>query len=142
MLEELLKRIDGLEKRLGEKNGGSGPKDSPPAADGGSTSSAASRPTATSKETAAASPPASLETEQPPSVAAATPPAARLAATPVDPQLTSRLVDIFFERVNGKPYTLFHEGMFRQDWADGRAPGCILDTVCAVSVRWASLSLF
>ena len=138
MLEELLKRIDGLEKRLGEKNGGSGPKDSPPAADGGSTSSAASRPTATSKETAAAS----LETEQPPSVAAATPPAARLAATPVDPQLTSRLVDIFFERVNGKPYTLFHEGMFRQDWADGRAPGCILDTVCAVSVRWASLSLF
>lgn len=143
VLEELLKRIDGLEKRLGENNGGGGSKDSPPAADGGSIGSAASRPTATGTETAAASPPAPLEPEQPPPPsAAATPPAARLAATPADRRLASRLVDIFFARVNGKPYTLFHEGMFRQDWADGRAPGCILDTVCAVSVRWASLSLF
>lgn len=142
MLEELLKRIDGLEKRLGESDGGSGSKYSPPAADGGNTGGAASRPTAPGNETATASPSASpLEPKRSPPAAAAaavaaTSPAALPAATTADPRLVSRLVDIFFERINGKPYTLFHEGMFRQDWADGRVPGCILDTVCAVSVRW------
>lgn len=53
-----------------------------------------------------------------------------------------RLVEIFFERVNGKPYTLFHERMFRQDWQEGRVPSYVLDTICAVSVRWVLLVIF
>jgi len=123
VLEELLKRIDGLEKRLGENDSGSGSgsKESPDAEDS-NMSSVATR----GKE--AMSPPP----ETGPSPIVVSP---ALTAT-TDQRLISRLVDIFFERVNGKPYTLFHEGVFRQDWADGRIPSYILDTVCAVSVRW------
>lgn len=124
MLEELLKRIDGLEKRLGENEGGGMSMDSP---EPSSTSSVASRkrPHPDIEQELDVGPPPSAEMAPPPTI------------TP-DERLIPKLVDVFFERVNGKPYTLFHEGLFRQDWAAGRIPSYILNSVCAVSVRWVS----
>jgi len=131
VLEELLKRIDGLEKRLGDtESTGAVTRDSP-GADHSNTSSVASRkrPATSSPVGSATSPSASLTPSAHIDIAAAP-------GVSSDEQLIRRLVDIFFERVNGKPYTLFHEGLFRLQWAEGRVPHHILNTLCAVSVRW------
>ncbi|KAI5802050.1 fungal-specific transcription factor domain-containing protein [Pyronema domesticum] len=157
VLEELLKRIDGLEKRLGESegsNGGGRGSKSPGAESSNASSVASRRPAAatTAREPAAMSPP-NIPAPSPPPPIIESPittgaggggvsPVAIQTPQPAPPQtdyrLMQRLVEIFFERVNGKPYTLFHERMFRQDWQEGRVPSYVLDTICAVSVRYAS----
>lgn len=165
VLEELLKRIDGLEKRL-EKENSNARKDktaSPPEngemaieeedddEDGqsmhpesrrGSMRASRGPDLSDSPAPSAAQPSPQLQQmhrkhsiqSQPapsPTAAAYTPPA------PVtDINLMRRLVDVYFERVHGKPYYIFHEESFRRDFADGRAPSHVINAVCAVSVRW------
>jgi len=130
VLEELLKRIDGLEKRLGDTETTDGAARDSPGANNSNTSSVASRkrPATSSPEGSGLSPSVSIT----PSTHTAT---EGSPAASTDERLIRRLVDVFFERVNGKPYTLFHEGLFRQQWAEGRVPHHILNTLCAVSVR-------
>ncbi|KAA8899192.1 putative fungal-specific transcription factor [Sphaerosporella brunnea] len=127
VLEELLKRIDGLEKRLGESEGGTNGN-----ATGGSPTAELSNTSSTaSRKRHAASSPEEISGQSP--VASVTPSGS---VTTTDERLVRKLVDVFFERCSGKPYTLFHEGMFRQHWAEGRVPDHILDTLCAVAIRY------
>ena len=123
VLEELLKRIDGLEKRLGE-NDGAASGESPGRS---STSSVPSRKR--SRTDPMDREPNNISNPSPP---VDMPPP----LLSPDDRLIPQLVDVFFERVNGKPYTLFHEGIFRQSWAAGRVPNYVLNTLFAVSVRW------
>jgi 3-dehydroquinate dehydratase-1 len=129
VLEELLKRIDGLERRLGENEGTNGTAQSP-TTEPSNTSSTASR------KRQAVSPPEDMSEPSPSAIVIVSTPPACVPTTATDEQLVRKLVDIFFQRCDGKPYTLFHEGLFRQQWAEGRVPDHIIDTLCAVAIRF------
>ncbi|KAI5777576.1 Zn(II)2Cys6 transcription factor [Geopyxis carbonaria] len=154
VLEELLKRIDGLEKRLGENEGG-GPtpqtngsvngsittKTSPVSSVGNGREGSELREVQAlamrKTDEVASSPSMSVVSSNTPN---ATPIMAHAVSTDdptVKRRLISRLIDVFFERVNGKPYTFFHEEAFRDDMIQDRVPNHILNSVCAVSVRYA-----
>lgn len=161
VLEELLKRIDGLEKRLGESEGSGGgsgdvqagpgpsrepPLDSPESSSGcGSVAPTGRSDTRSSNErvfrepepVAIASPVISSRDNKHAVSSTAT-----YLSDDAYARIVPRLVGLFFERVNGKPYALFHESMFRRELAEGRVPRYIINTICAVSVRYGSRHLY
>ncbi|KAL7270442.1 hypothetical protein RUND412_006856 [Rhizina undulata] len=127
VLEELLKRIDGLEKRLEND------KPTPPAAEESPEKSIHME----EDENAYLSPPSDrsenvkrkrVEGE------------GRGDGAP-DKGMVERLLEVYFRRINGKPYSILHEGSFRRELEAGRIPGHLVNAVCAVSVRYAHHNL-
>lgn len=120
VLEELLKRIDGLERRLEE---------------GPSRETQHVQP-APIPQPALPLPPPPVELMTP-SPAPVTPPVImEMQAQEETRDWRGRLVDVFFSRVNGRPYGFFHEPSFRADFAAGRFKEAVLNSVCAASVRF------
>lgn len=154
VLEELLKRIDGLEKRLVESEGGGGrdpaSSSSPPVRRGSESADVEMRDDDSSQ-------PGSQTSQGPRRIhqrTISTPPVmsptiagvqrARADSTSTvgamqmqaDPDLSPKLVDVFFRRINGKPYTFFHEPTFRNELAAGTLPMAVANAVCAAAVRY------
>ncbi|EWC44776.1 hypothetical protein DRE_06414 [Drechslerella stenobrocha 248] len=146
LLEDLLRRIGHLEKRLEDKNSGSGEddiktSDEPPAtADSNDSSSTVviSPPltTATLLQTAKDGPGLShgeeaVYFEQEVSELAPTP-----ISLDMDANFVPHLVDVYFGRVNKKPYSYIHEKTFRGRVQDGSLPQHLLNAICATSIRY------
>lgn len=148
MLEELLKRIDGLEKRLGESENGpaAGGKDQSPPLRSRSEDvpSGLEQQQQTHRQQQQRSlSPASVATGNQSGAAAISHlPSAMSMRMHMDQQddpraadLVPKLIDIFFKRVNGKPYSFFHEATFRGELATGTLPKTVVNAVCAAAVR-------
>lgn len=153
MLEELLKRIDGLEKRLGESENGpaSGGKDLSPPLRARSESVPSGleqqQQIHQQQQQQRLSPPASVATAH---QSGAVPISHLTASMPMpmhldqqdDPRATElvpKLIDTFFKRVNGKPYSFFHEATFRGDLAARTLPKTVVNAVCAAAIRYDAL---
>lgn len=128
VLEELLKRIDGLERRLEE-----GPRTEQQVQQ--------SPPGPIQQQPLPPPPPQPSVEMMTPSPAPVTPPVVMEAQGQEEKRdWRYRLVDVFFSRVNGRPYGFFHEPSFRAELAAGRVKEAILNSVCAASVRFVPLT--
>ncbi|KAF8470709.1 fungal-specific transcription factor domain-containing protein, partial [Kalaharituber pfeilii] len=130
VLEELLKRVSGLEKRLQEEK---------------ELNSKQAQEAAAAIIQARRSPPPSEEAPLPPRT-----------STEIDPLDTSpplyqrafidfpqlkypdTFVDVYFAHVHMKPFEILHEPTFRARLASNSIPSCQLNAVCATSARFLS----
>ncbi|TGZ77297.1 hypothetical protein EX30DRAFT_398625, partial [Ascodesmis nigricans] len=152
VLEELTKRIEWLERKLVETEAGRGGE----MVDGGN------QPEALLEQQSSQSPPrhgvdqrtaesparrrgsntesGPIPSPPPPILAPSRP---RTASTSTAPDISTtnialvpRLVDVFFSRINGKPYNFFHEPSFRASFSAGTLPAGVINAVCAAAVRY------
>ncbi|KAI9714428.1 MAG: hypothetical protein M1820_000389 [Bogoriella megaspora] len=134
VLEALLKRVDGLEKRLHDENKPEGSTtDCEPSVTAETTSpngfqDAIEGPKSEQAEVTSTSP-----TQESPAL-----------LTPTEslehslPNLTDIYVDTYFARVHGKPYHILDEPTIRQRCATNQIPTFLLHSIYAVSARYAS----
>jgi hypothetical protein len=152
VLEALLKRVDGLEKRLVSEGKSDDPTEIDPAATQDTTIDTKPSELARSQSPHAVSPgsmnatnhaqqlmspiePRYLETTS------SSGPGALLTATSVQsPTLApDLLIDTYFARIHGKPYYILDESTTRQRLQANQLPGHLAYAVYAVSARYASL---
>ncbi|KAF3160461.1 hypothetical protein TWF788_003144 [Orbilia oligospora] len=140
LLEDLLRRIGHLEKRL-EDGKGSGEEDK--------TSDELAQAEANSHTAALVTPPsatASHPTREEPGLkheeenVIMEQELPELAPTPIsvdmDANYVPHLVDVYFTRVNKKPHSYIHEKTFRGRIHDGSVPQHLLNAICATSIRY------
>lgn len=152
VLEALLKRVNGLEKRLKDENKPGAADDL--AVDDDTTSSANAGPT---------EPVAGAEKNAEPAAAATSskPEQRGQAETRIDPQLqpvlarresfatkveshganasfTEALIDTYFARLHGKPYYILDEPATRQRWRDNQLPRYVVNAVHAATIKYSS----
>ncbi|KAK4610622.1 Pentafunctional AROM polypeptide [Fulvia fulva] len=137
VLESLLKRVNGLEKRLKEEqktNPSSSPEeDDPTAPTRGTRESSDTRPRENTAHSA--SPEQQEMVDSRPQQMNTT------HVEPVPPMneafaFTDALLDTFFARVHNKPYYILDETATRQRLRDGRLPPFLINAVHAVSIRY------
>lgn len=163
VLEALLKRVNGLEKRLKDEQKTDGSEEAIV-----DDNNLGAGPAPGSKETAehidvteneppeaARQIPVAQQTEQTPvqhvqqlaaDVQAVRPKATRTrsfhSAVPADGRdtnaFTEALLDTYFARIHGKPYYILDEAATRQRWRDGQLPRFVVKAIHAVSIRYAS----
>ncbi|KAI8933976.1 hypothetical protein NX059_008749 [Plenodomus lindquistii] len=132
VLEALLKRVDGLEKRLVSEGKSDDPTDMDP-------SITHDTPTVdTKQEHASSQSPHAIS----PSQSHATSHANQL-MSPVEPSTSSQtlspdlLIDTYFARLHGKPYYILDESNTRQRLQSNQLPGHLAYAIYAVSARYA-----
>ncbi|EPS42416.1 hypothetical protein H072_3652 [Dactylellina haptotyla CBS 200.50] len=149
LLEDLLRRIGHLEKRLEDGKSGSGEDEktsddasAPTEANGHASSITLVTPPSATTTSSSSHPTlrdepglkheedvATMEQEIP-----------ELAPTPIsldmDANFLPHLVDVYFNRVNKKPYSYIHEKTFRSRIQDGSIPQHLLNAICATSIRY------
>ncbi|KXL43625.1 MAG: hypothetical protein FE78DRAFT_151927 [Acidomyces sp. 'richmondensis'] len=149
VLEALLKRVNGLEKRLKDEK----KSDSPEAAEAAEVASSAraikerqirrEEYDAEQHENAVESP---KEESQAPSSHQQQQQQSQMTLLPAQPMaqqqepnaFTDALIDTYFSRLHGKPYYILDEPATRQRRRDGQLPRFLLNAIHAVSVRYAS----
>jgi len=149
VLEALLKRVNGLEKRLKDEN-------RPEAADEQAIDDSASiAPDATELATdngTVANPPLQIvvpQTEQgrveTQNETALQPIAVRRESYAVVPDaqainksFTDTLIDTYFSRLHGKPYYILDEPATRQRWRDNQLPRYVVNAIHAATIKYAS----
>ncbi|KAK4496296.1 hypothetical protein PRZ48_012276 [Zasmidium cellare] len=135
VLEALLKRVNGLEKRLKDEQKSSSPE-------GGDSSSPTQEPKQVNKDAGDKAPirtsPPRAETEMPEIQQVKSNPIPIEPAPPVHEALafTDALLDTFFARVHNKPYYILDETATRQRLRDGRLPRFLVNAIHAVSLRY------
>ncbi|KAF2467100.1 uncharacterized protein BDR25DRAFT_73218 [Lindgomyces ingoldianus] len=134
VLEALLKRVDGLEKRLHSE----GKSDSLPDADLSSASQDTGSDTNKSANDVSMAPARPLiEIAPNPTVSA------NQLMSPIEPSLQSPniipdlLLDTYFARIHGKPYYILDETTTRQRMQTNQLPGYLAYAIYAVSARYA-----
>lgn len=144
MLEALLKRVNGLEKRLkDEKKDGS--PEGVEGLEGTSTTQATHDFENSEKDQFTEQQIVAVETPQEETPVELLP--AQLPAQPI-PQPTAQqqgslaftdsLLDTYFARLHGKPYHILDEPATRQRLRDGQLPRFLINAVYAVSIKYAS----
>ncbi|KAF3207617.1 hypothetical protein TWF191_001005 [Orbilia oligospora] len=140
LLEDLLRRIGHLEKRL-EDGKGSGEEDKTSdelaqAEANGHTAALVTPPSATASHPTREEP--GLKHEEENVIMEQELP--ELAPTPIsvdmDANYVPHLVDVYFTRVNKKPHSYIHEKTFRGRIHDGSVPQHLLNAICATSIRY------
>ncbi|KAF2461728.1 fungal-specific transcription factor domain-containing protein [Lineolata rhizophorae] len=125
VLEALLKRVDGLEKRLHDEKKADGAETDPPTKDfnepPGKDQAQPDRPT--------------IEIPQKSSVS-------NSVLSPVEAgqpaqHLPSGLLDIYFARIHGKPHHILDEPTTRSRFQSGQLPNHLMFAVCAVASRYS-----
>lgn len=133
VLEALLKRVNGLEKRLKDEK----KSDSPDDAEAASSAHKVQESEEGDKAEVAVedpSPPETPKEERQVQLLPAQPvPAAQESLA-----FTDALLDTYFARLHGKPYYILDEPATRQRLRDGQLPRFLVNAVYAVSVRHAS----
>ncbi|KAK6357409.1 hypothetical protein TWF718_001721 [Orbilia javanica] len=142
LLEDLLRRIGHLEKRLEDGKGSveddKTSDESVQAEANGHTASAAlvTPPSATTSHPTREEP--GLKREEDNVIIEQEIP--ELAPTPIsvdmDANYVPHLVDVYFTRVNKKPHSYIHEKTFRGRIHDGSVPQHLLNAICATSIRY------
>ncbi|KFX99508.1 hypothetical protein V490_01762, partial [Pseudogymnoascus sp. VKM F-3557] len=135
VLEALLKRVDGLERRLKDEKQLNGSKDSPSDPPSVPPDTSSSTGTDTFPEHAQQRP--NLKTENIPE------PTTESAIYTPTPSVQSPavaddvLLDAYFGRAHGKPYFILDEGVIRSRAQSGTAPNGLLLALYAVGARYA-----
>lgn len=149
MLEALLKRVNGLEKRLKDEN-------KPDAADelaiDDSTSTAPDATEATGEELTTGN--ATLQAAMPrveqsqgqmhneiplqPAVVRRDSYAVATEGQAINASFTDTLIDTYFSRLHGKPYYILDEPATRQRWRDNQLPRYVVNAIHAVTIKYAS----
>jgi hypothetical protein len=138
VLEALLKRVDGLEKRLQDENkkpisptSPSEPDKEPP------------DPAASMHALARASTSSTSTTNIPPSE-----PFSRPFSFPSQPSppvhhfaLPDSMLDAYFTRIHGKPYFILDESVIRQSHQMGQLPAALSMAIYAITLRFVFFSL-
>lgn len=132
VLEALLKRVDGLEKRLKDEK-----KSSSPSNEGGSTTDKASSNGDSSTSTKAKPKRPQLDTEILASETAVYSPTTTSEPSPPAIQ-HDVLLDTYFNRCHGKPYHILDEASTRQRVQQHNIPSYLLFALYAVSSRYAA----
>ncbi|KAH0290181.1 hypothetical protein KCU62_g3799, partial [Aureobasidium sp. EXF-3399] len=135
VLEALLKRVNGLEKRL--KDEGKDPDEGTPeaivaesvrdAADKKPTKKAPSPPDALAPRPVEA-PQIQQQRPQPPQ---------RHPSIGFPDQFNNTLLDAYFTRIHSKPYYILDEAATRQRWQTGQLPPTVINAIHAVTARFA-----
>ncbi|KXT03679.1 hypothetical protein AC578_5173 [Pseudocercospora eumusae] len=132
VLEALLKRVNGLEKRLKDET-----KDASPDAESTNSATDPQHVTSTESDTMRTSPPSQElnnpegpHTKQTPIPIEPAPPARDALA------FTDALLDTYFARLHNKPYYILDETATRQRLRDGRLPGFLINAIHAVAIRY------
>lgn len=146
MLEALLKRVNGLEKRLKDEN-------KPGAAEefaiDDSTTAIPEAAGPTAEVDNAAPQPAASHTEHPRSeirneLSLQTGPVRRESFAAItdshgtNASLTEALIDIYFTRLHGKPYYILDEPATRQRWRDSQLPRYVVNAIHAATIKYAN----
>jgi len=149
VLEALLKRVNGLEKRLKDENK---PDTADDLAIDDSASTAPDAPEAATEEittgnaaTQAAAPRAEqsqgqMHNEIPlqPVVVRRDSYAVATDGQAINASFTDALIDTYFSRLHGKPYYILDEPATRQRWRDNQLPRYVVNAIHAVTVKYAS----
>ncbi|KAF2153025.1 hypothetical protein K461DRAFT_225667 [Myriangium duriaei CBS 260.36] len=137
VLESLLKRVNGLEKRLKDED-----QDVPP---GKSKDAVTAVRPPKSTTNASTSSTADADSSTPTSEAVSRKKAPRPNTEPIQPKQepqtpsvanTDALLDLYFQRLHGKPFYILDEAATRQRWRAGQLPNNIIDAIHAVSARY------
>ncbi|TKA81553.1 hypothetical protein B0A55_03010 [Friedmanniomyces simplex] len=135
VLEALLKRVNGLEKRLKDEKKSDAPEDAECVAT--SFAPAADETEGEGQEAVRPPPPMAVEVPQEHEQGRLLP--AQPAVQPLEPTLfADALLDTYFTRVHGHPFYILDEAATRQRLRDGSLPRFLSNAIYAVVIRYAS----
>jgi hypothetical protein len=135
VLEALLKRVNGLEKRLKDEQ----KPESPPDAGSSSPPSDGNAPTTKSEAGAPASQPLPIrepDTTEPQPPGPLHAPLKPIPSVQGTLAYTEVLLDTFFARLHNKPYYILDENATRQRMRDGRLPPFLVNAIHAVTIKY------